>query len=218
MGTVVAKQMGLPVSRILCGVNENKEFPDFLETGKYVVTASKKSPSSAMIVSHPSNLARLIDLYNGHMYDERDSITKKVIREGVIDKMPDLELMRKDLWSVSISNSQHYSTMKEVYSKYGVILDPHGSVGWKTLELYTKTKFDSLSVIYETADPGKFPLDVKQAIGFEPPLPIGMKNQLSLQERIYSINSTSLSTPKGLKLTDEQVKEAKQKIAEIFSL
>ena len=61
MGTVIAKQMGLPVSKIICGVNENIEFPRFLNSGKYIVEPSKKSPSSAMIVSHPSNLARLID-------------------------------------------------------------------------------------------------------------------------------------------------------------
>lgn len=216
MGTVLAKQMGLPVSKILCGVNENTEFPDFLSSGKYAVTVSKKSPSSAMIVSHPSNLARLIDLYEGHMFDERDLLTKKVVREGVIDKMPDLEQMRKDLWSTSISNAKHYSTMNEVYSKYGVILDPHGSVSWNALEQYTHSKFDSLSVIYETADPGKFPIDVKQAIGIEPAIPEGMKKQLSLEERIYSINSPSLKTPQGLKLTDEQVNEAKEKICEIF--
>ncbi|MEA3514048.1 MAG: threonine synthase, partial [Nanoarchaeota archaeon] len=61
MGTILAKEMGLPIGKIICGVNENTEFPDFLETGRYVVSPSRKSPSSAMIVSHPSNLARLID-------------------------------------------------------------------------------------------------------------------------------------------------------------
>jgi threonine synthase len=59
MGTVIAKAMGLPVSRILCGVNENREFADFLRTSSYVVAPSIFSPSSAMIVSHPSNLALL---------------------------------------------------------------------------------------------------------------------------------------------------------------
>ena len=65
MGTVIAKQMGLPIAKIICGVNENLEFPRFLQTGEYLIEPSKKSPSSAMIVSHPSNLARLIDFYGG---------------------------------------------------------------------------------------------------------------------------------------------------------
>ena len=63
MGTVLAKEMGLPIPKIVCGVNENREFPEFLSTGSYVVKPSIKSPSSAMIVSNPSNFARLIDLY-----------------------------------------------------------------------------------------------------------------------------------------------------------
>ncbi len=212
MGTVVAKQMGLPISRILCGVNENLEFPNFLESGKYVVEASKKSPSSAMIVSHPSNLARLIDFYGGHMYDERDN-DGKVVKEGVIDKEPNIEEMRKDIFSVGVNNEQHFKTMKEVYDDYGVVLDPHGAVGWRALELFDA---DDISVIYETADPGKFPLDVEKAIGIKPELPLGMKKQAEMDERVYNIESGSDQTDKGLKLSDEQIKEAKQKIKEIF--
>ncbi|MCK5477143.1 MAG: threonine synthase, partial [Candidatus Aenigmarchaeota archaeon] len=128
MGTIVAKNIGLPVSKILCGVNENREFPDFLETGKYIVSPSKKSPSSAMIVAHPSNFARLVDIYGGHVYDERDPVTKKVIRNGVMDLMPDIEAMNKDIFSCSISNQEHYDTMKRVYDKYNIMLDPHGAV------------------------------------------------------------------------------------------
>jgi len=217
MGTVVAKEMGLPISLILCGVNENTEFPDFLRNGEYVVNSSKKSPSSAMIVSHPSNLARLVDFYGGHMFDERDPTSKKVIREGVIDVMPDLEAMRRDIISVGVNNPEHYRTMKDVYERFGVILDPHGAVGWRTLEDFLRGIHNRLAVVYETADPGKFPEDVQKAIGVVPELPKGMKKQAESKERIYSVESEPEHTPKGMKLSDEQVKEAKLKIREIFS-
>jgi threonine synthase len=217
MGTVLAKAMGLPVSHILAGVNENTEFPEFLETGLYQVRPSVKSPSSAMIVSHPSNLARLFDFYEGHMHDERDRVTGNVLRPGVIGKMPDMDAMRRDIFSVGVDNAQHYRTMKEVYTTFGVVLDPHGAVGWKTLELYSSGRHDPLSVIYETADPGKFPEDVQQAIGLVPELPPGMKNQATMKERIYSINAAPESTGEGLKLSSAQVEEAKALIREIFS-
>jgi threonine synthase len=218
MGTVVAREMGLPVKKIICGVNENKEFPKFLETGEYEVLPSVYSPSSAMIVSHPSNLARLIDIYDGQMIDERDPKTKKVTKQGVIKKMPDIEKLREDIYSISIDNDTHYKTMKEVYESQKVILDPHGSVGWKALESYRSETNDSdVGVIYETADPGKFPKDVEKAIGVVPEVPKRMKEQSEMEERIYSINSNSENTENGLKLTDEQVKEAKEKIKEIFS-
>lgn len=217
MGTVIAKEMGLPISSILCGVNKNTEFPDFLRTGEYAVNASKKSPSSAMIVSHPSNLTRLVDFYGGHMFDERNQASNKVIREGVIDIMPDLKAMRKDIWSLSVTNPQHYITMEDVYNRYGIILDPHGAVGWRTLEDFLKGAHNRLAVIYETADPGKFPEDVEKAIGIVPELPEGMKKQAKSKERIYSVESDPEYTPKGMKLSDEQVNEAKLKIRDIFS-
>ncbi len=221
MGTLLAKEMGLPISKILVGLNPNKPFLNFLRTGKYQVSESIETPSSAMKVSHPSNLARLVDFYKGHMFDKRDSSTNKVIQEGVIDAMPNLKAMNKDLFVFSISNEEHYETMKDTFEKYGVILEPHGSVGWKTLEAFNRGEHNELAVVYETADPGKFPTDVEKAIGILPQVPEGMKRQEKMEERIYSIGNEpdKIKTEKGLKLklSDSQVGEAKYKIKELFS-
>lgn len=220
MGTVVAREMGLNIKKIICGVNENKEFPLFLKTGKYEVFPSVNSPSSAMIVSHPSNIARLIDIYDGQMIDERDPKTKKVTKQGVILKMPDMGKLRVDIYSVSIDNLSHYETIANVYEKENIILDPHGSVAFRALELFRNenSEFNEIpAVIYETADPGKFPVDVKKAINVVPEVPQKMKEQQKLDERIYSINSPSQETKNGLRLTDVQVNETKQKLREIFS-
>lgn len=217
MGTVIAKEMGLPISKIICGVNENTEFPDFLEIGKYEVRPSKKSPSSAMIVSHPSNLARLIDFYGGHIYDERNPETKKVIRPGIIDKMPDMEAMKEDIFSAGVGNERHYSAMKEVYNEFGIILDPHGAVGWEALNIHNKGDFSPLAVVYETADPGKFPDDIEKAIGVTPKIPERMREQARLEEKIHSIESEPDRNEKGLKLSDGQIAEAKEKIKKLLS-
>lgn len=216
MGTVIAKQMGLPIKKIICGVNENTEFPDFLYSGMYVVRPSKRSPSTAMIVSHPSNLARLIDFYGGHMYDERDPITGEVKRPGVIDKMPDMEEMRRDIESISVKNEEHYQTMRYVYERYNIILDPHGAVGWRALEVFLNNREDVLSVVYETADPGKFPEDINMAIGIRPEPPPGMKRQALLKERVFTIDSEPLHTKEGTSLSNAQIAEAKEKIIEIL--
>ncbi len=217
MGTVMARQMGLPVEKIICGVNENREFPEFLSCGSYAVRPSIKSPSSAMIVSHPSNLARLIDFYGGHMFDERDDVTDNVVKPGVIDRMPDLEAMRRDICSFGISNAAHFETMKSVYERYGIILDPHGAVGWATLEQYLEGRHTRPAVVYETADPGKFPDDVRTAIDITPELPPGMKRQAGLPERIYSIKAAPEHTKGGLVLSADQISEAKLKIRQIYT-
>lgn len=218
MGTVIARQMGLPVEKIICGVNENMEFPDFLSSGAYVVRPSVRSPSSAMIVSHPSNLARLIDFYGGHIFDERDPSTGNVTRPGVIDLMPDMDAMRREIVSIGITNAEHFATMKSVYENHGIILDPHGAVGWKVLERCLEGRHDRPAVVYETADPGKFPEDVNKAIGIIPEAPPGMKKQAGLPERTYSVGAQPENTDEGLKLSPAQVDEAKKKIGEIYGL
>ncbi|MCK4925583.1 MAG: pyridoxal-phosphate dependent enzyme, partial [Spirochaetes bacterium] len=110
MGTVIAKEMGLPLHKIVIGVNENREFPEFLRSGSYEVKPSIWSPSTAMIVSNPSNFARLVEFYGGHVYDARDEESGKVTKPGIIEHMPDLEAMRRDIFSASVSNAQHYET------------------------------------------------------------------------------------------------------------
>ncbi len=82
--------------------------------------------------------------------------------------------------------------------------------------MYVGGRHDQPAVIYETADPGKFPDDVEQAIGIVPELPPGMKKQAQRDERIYRIESASERTVQGLKLCDKQVAEAKAIIVEIF--
>ncbi|MFO8009723.1 MAG: threonine synthase [Dehalococcoidia bacterium] len=217
MGTVIAREMGLPVSRIVCGVNENREFPWFLKSEQYIVKPSVRSPSTAMIVSNPSNFARLVDLYGGHVYDERDE-NGRVIREGIMDVNPDIEAMRRDLYSVSVSNEDHYTAMREVYDRYGVIIEPHGAVGWRALDTYLGGAHDRLAVIYETADPGKFPDDVEKAIGFAPPVPPGIARQADLEERIFSVDQPPETKPDGsLTLSDGQYEQAKEILRGIFS-
>ena len=214
MGTVLAREMGLPIERILCGVNENDEFPEFLNTNDYVVKPSRKSPSSAMIVSNPSNFARLIDLYGGHVYDERDE-TGKVIQEGVMDVSPNLDAMRKDFWSISVSNPDHYTAIQEVFERYGIMLEPHGAVGWRALDRFLGGKHERLAVIYETADPGKFPHEVEKAIDVVPDVPERIAKQSTLAERIYTIDDPPFVREDGsLTVSESQYVAAKKIIRE----
>ena len=218
MGTVIAKEMGLPLHKIVIGVNENREFPEFLRSGSYEVKPSIWSPSTAMIVSNPSNFARLVEFYGGHVYDARDEESGKVTKPGIIEHMPDLEAMRLDIFSTSVSNAQHYETIKRVYERYGVMLEPHGSVGWRALEVYNGGKHEEPAVVYETADPGKFPEDIEKAIDITPEIPEGIRRQQDLEERIYQIESPPSTDEGGNKRMGAlQYEEVKEKITAIFS-
>ena len=167
MGCVVAKQMGLPVRKIVASVNDNDAFPKFLATGVYQkVVPSRNSVSNAMNVGHPSNLARLVAVYGGRM-DET----------GKIHRQPDLAAMRRDLYSESISDDRTRATIKEVWNKYQLLLEPHGAVAWAGFQDWQQTEpLNGLpAAILETANPAKFPEEIEKMMGWSPDIPVAME-------------------------------------------
>jgi len=168
LGCEYARRMGLPVEKLIMPTNENDEFPRFLETGVYEkVSPSRACLSNAMNVGHPSNLARFFDLYDG-----------TVDRTGIVRRIPNLEEMRKNIYSVSISDRETKKTIKRIFDQYRVLLEPHGAVGWRGLEVYIELYGDKqpLCISLETAHPAKFPDEIRELLGINPDLPSGMKD------------------------------------------
>jgi threonine synthase len=131
-----------------------------------------------MNVGHPSNLARLFDLYGGEM-DET----------GRVNKLPDMHAMRRDLYAVSITDEETRSTIHEAYSRHKVLLEPHGAVGFAGLMKYLKECGDwSPCVSLETADPAKFPDEIIKATGVNPPIPPAMAKLDNLVENFQRMN------------------------------
>lgn len=184
MGGLVAMKMGLPVHKFVVATNENDEFPNFMMTGVYEpIRPSENCISNAMNVGHPSNLARLFCLYGGQM-DET----------GHVNKPPNLQAMRRDLFGVSISDEETMRTIKEAYNQYKVLLEPHGAVGWAGLLRYLKEVEDwSPCVSLETADPAKFPEEIVRLTGVNPPLPKAMARLDQLEEHFDNINGSYTS-------------------------
>ncbi|MBS3098429.1 threonine synthase [Candidatus Woesearchaeota archaeon] len=198
---VIAREMGLPVEKFIVAVNENSEFPDFLESGSYKpVAPSRKCSSNAMDVGHPSNLARLIDLYGGWLYDERDG-SGEVIEQGVLKKKPDMKKLRQDFVSVSISNEEANETIKNTYEKYKLLLEPHGAVGFAALEK-AKISKDELVVCLETADPAKFPDEIKKVLNIEPKVPKSLAGLDSKEEKFEVISNSYEEFKKKIKNKD----------------
>ncbi|PIP05783.1 MAG: threonine synthase [Syntrophobacterales bacterium CG_4_8_14_3_um_filter_49_14] len=167
LGCEYARRMGLPVAKLVMPTNENNEFPRFLETGIYEkISPSRACLSNAMNVGHPSNLARFFDLYGG-----------TVDRNGAVHRYPDREAMRRHIFSVSISDQETRETIRRVYHHRGVVLEPHGAVGWRGLEVYLERFGDfPLCVSLETAHPAKFPEEVEVLLGIPLELPQSMRD------------------------------------------
>jgi threonine synthase len=193
MGGVIAMKMGLSVKKFVVAVNQNDEFPKLLFSKQYAkIEPSYNCLSSAMNVGHPSNLARLIEMFGGNMNEK-----------GVMTLQPDYGALEKCFYARSISDSETKQTIKEAYEKFKLVLEPHGSVGWTCLNDYlsknTVSK-DQLMVTLETAHPAKFPDSIQQLLGFDPELPESLKGLegkeeiFDVMENDYSVFKTYLKT------------------------
>lgn len=168
MGGLIAHKMGLPVKKFVVAVNENDEFPKFVATGRYEkIVPSRDCLSNAMNVGHPSNFARLVALYGGQI-DE----------QGQMSKLPDMDLIRQDMYAISITDAATKATIQQVYQKYQVLLEPHGAVAWAGWQAYVKAyphDAQQLCVAFETAHPAKFPEHLREILGVDPALPPSMQ-------------------------------------------
>ena len=190
MGGLIALKMGLPVKKFVAATNENDEFPRFMQTGVYEpIRPSRNCISNAMNVGHPSNLARLFSLYGGQM-DET----------GQVARQPDLSAMREEIYAVSISDEETRQTIREAYSQYKVLLEPHGAVGWAGLVRYLKEFGDwSPAVSLETADPAKFPDEIVRLTGVNPSLPPAMASLDEKEENFLKMDGSYASLKDYLK-------------------
>ncbi len=158
-------RMGLPVKRLVIATNENDEFPRFMAGGTYrPIEPSRNCISSAMNVGHPSNLARLIDLYGGRM-DEK----------GGISAAPDMERLRREIFAVSVRRRRDAADHPRAptnstaccWSRTAPSAGPACRNTWPQ-EAPTP---EPLCISLETAHPAKFPEEIRAILGFDPPLP-----------------------------------------------
>lgn len=137
---LIANKMGLPVSKFIAAVNANNIFPHYLESGNFEPKPSVKTISNAMDVGNPSNFARIMELYE-------HNLTK----------------MREEIWSKSFNDDETKAAIKEIYTKYGYLMDPHGAVAYLGIRDYMKESLPAPAIFLETAHPSKF-LDVVEPI------------------------------------------------------
>lgn len=147
---LIAKKMGLPVSKFVSATNRNDVFTEFISTGNFNPRASVQTISNAMDVGNPSNLYRITDLYP-----------------------ESIENIRKDIYSETYSDEETRKAIKEVFQNTGYIIDPHGAVGYLALKGYAKKHNleEFTGIILETAHASKFKDIVEDTIHTTIPIP-----------------------------------------------
>ena len=161
-----AKNMGLPIAKLICASNENKVLFDFFKTGIYDRNREfmlTSSPSMDILIS--SNLERLIFRIAGDDASKNAELMKKLSTEGVYNITPEMKTKLNDFYGNYASEAETAETIKELYEKTGYVIDTHTAVAASVYHKYQKETADKTkTVIASTASPFKFTRSVMNAI------------------------------------------------------
>lgn len=161
-----AKNMGLPIGRLICASNENKVLYDFFSTGTYdrnrefVLTSS---PSMDILIS--SNLERLIYRIAGNDADRNREMMNALAKEGKYAITEEMKEALADFYGAYANETETAEEIKRLYSSCGYVIDTHTAVASAVYQKYVKETGDKTkTVIASTASPFKFTRSVMNAI------------------------------------------------------
>lgn len=163
----IAKEMGLPIEKLICASNQNNVLEDFIRTGVYDINRPfKKSISPSMDILISSNLERLL------YYKLKDSkVIKELMRDLKNKKVYEVHLDMNEFVGESISELETFSGIRSVYDYYDYVIDPHTSVAYGSFRKYqtehNREKNKVKTLILSTAHPMKFSKTVSKVFGFD---------------------------------------------------
>jgi threonine synthase len=165
----LSKKMGLPINKLIVATNQNDILHRAIASGTYEAEKVIETISPSMDIQIASNFERLI--YDLNNFDDKKTIKamndikekgKYTINKDSLDKISN------DFLSSSMSEEEVLKTIKLVYDKFNIVLDPHSAIGYGAFD---KVNLKGKNVVLATAHPCKFPSAVKKAINFESKLP-----------------------------------------------
>ena len=161
-----AKNMGLPIKKLICASNDNKVLYDFFETGVYdrnrefVLTTS---PSMDILIS--SNLERLIYRIAGNDAEKNAALMAALSGQGKYEITAEMKEKLADFYGNYATEKETAATIKELYEETGYVIDTHTAVAATVYNKYkAQTKDEAKTVIASTASPFKFTRSVMEAI------------------------------------------------------
>lgn len=161
-----AKNMGLPIGKLICASNENKVLYDFFTTGTYdknrefILTSS---PSMDILIS--SNLERLIYRIAGDSAGKNQELMLSLQEKGEYTITDEMRAQLTDFYGNFASESETAAAIREIYESAGYIIDTHTAVAAAVCRKYQEETGDGTkTIIASTASPYKFTRSVMTAI------------------------------------------------------
>lgn len=170
----IAKQMGLPLGQLVVATNENDVLDEFFRTGTYRVRDSAHTfvtSSPSMDISKASNFERYIyDIVGRNPQRIRDLWQDVAAKGGFTLSAEEFAAVKSSGFASGKSvHADRLATIADLWQKYRVLIDPHTADGVKVAREHKRAGVAMLSL--ETALPAKFAATIKEAVGFEPPVP-----------------------------------------------
>lgn len=167
-----AKQMGLPVRKLVCASNRNKVLTDFFEKGVYDVNRTFRttmSPSMDILIS--SNLERLLFEISGRNAQmTADRMKQLAEKKSYCITQAEKKILDQEFFGDFASEDDTVEAMYDVFDEYGYAMDTHTGVALAVYQKYKKSieteekKDLTKIVVLSTANPYKFPQDVLYAL------------------------------------------------------
>lgn len=161
-----AKNMGIPIGKLICASNENKVLYDFFVTGKYdrnrefILTSS---PSMDILIS--SNLERLIYRISGNDTAKNAELMAALTETGSYEITGQMKAQLADFYGGYADEEETAERIRDMYENTGYVLDPHTAVASAVYRKYkADTQDETKTVIVSTASPFKFTRNVMNAI------------------------------------------------------
>ncbi|MBR4085741.1 MAG: threonine synthase [Lachnospiraceae bacterium] len=161
-----AKNMGLPIEKLICASNDNKVLYDFFSTGTYDRNREfmlTTSPSMDILIS--SNLERLIYRIAGNDATKNAALMSALNGTGKYEITDEMKAQLQDFYGNYASEAETAETIKNLYEDCGYVIDTHTAVAASVYDKYVKETGDTTkTVIASTASPYKFTRSVMEAI------------------------------------------------------
>ena len=164
----IAREMGLPIERLIVATNENDVLHDFFTTGKYSPRTADKTyvtSSPSMDISKASNFERFVYLL-AEKNGEKIHMLWQGVNAGKGFDMSDLMTNINGKYGFASGKSTHadrIATIKQVYAEDNQLIDPHTADGIKVAREVRKE--GEVIVCAETALPAKFAETITEAVG-----------------------------------------------------
>lgn len=188
----IARQMGLPIARLVLATNENNVLEEFFRTGIYrprdsAHTYATSSPS--MDISRASNFERFVYDLVGRDPDALRALWNQLATQGYFDLSHLKDRFESEYGFVAgqSSHADRIATIAQVYRETQVLIDPHTADGVKVARDHMQPGVPML--VLETALPAKFSETIEEAIGQPAPVPEHLQHLNDLPQRVVVMDA-----------------------------